>query len=135
MSAPYLDTSVYPDLDPSELLERLDTEEQKADYVERICSAWDFDIYPEPETFALLREWKPIFDRCPLARLPHVPASVRLGRRAVREKRLRSSDPRNPRPRRGPRTRPMFVPGMKRGHWPTTNCASCAALYTRSRRP
>ena len=34
-----LDHSVYPDLD--ELPTRLDSMEAKADYVHRICSAWD----------------------------------------------------------------------------------------------
>jgi hypothetical protein len=65
----YLDHSVYPDLDepPDELV----TDEQKADYVERICAAWDFDVFPEPETFRLLAGWREIFDRYPL---PHSPA-------------------------------------------------------------
>ncbi len=70
MSTPYLDLSVYPDVDPSELPERLDTDAQKADYVERICSSWDFDVYPEPATFALLRDWKTVFDNYPLAHSP-----------------------------------------------------------------
>ena len=68
MSEQYLDHSVYPDV--SELPETLVTEEQKADYIQRICAAWDFDVYPEKETFALLRNWKEIFDRYPLAESP-----------------------------------------------------------------
>jgi hypothetical protein len=63
----YIDQSVYSDIDPpSELL----TLEAKADYLHRICSAWDFRIHPEPETFAVLREWKQVFDRFPLVTSP-----------------------------------------------------------------
>src|SRR5438128_691001 len=46
-----LDHSVYPDMDnPPALLE---TVEAQADYVHRICSAWDYGVHPEPETFTL----------------------------------------------------------------------------------
>jgi hypothetical protein len=65
----YIDHSVYPDA--SELSEALLTLEEKADYVERVCGAWDFDIYPEPETFELFRGWKEVFDLYPL---PYSPA-------------------------------------------------------------
>lgn len=63
-----LDHSVYPDLDdpPTELT----TDEAKADYVHRICSHWDYGIVPDPETFELFRQWKPIFDRFPIAHSP-----------------------------------------------------------------
>ncbi len=60
----YIDHSVYPDLDnPPDVLETL---EDKADYVQRICAAWDFHIHPEPETFELFSQWKDIFDVFPL---------------------------------------------------------------------
>jgi hypothetical protein len=64
-----IDHSVYPDLDhpPDEL----PTAEDKADYVARICAAWDFDVVPTPETFTLFAEWREVFDRFPL---PHSPA-------------------------------------------------------------
>ncbi len=65
----YIDHSVYPDVDHPP--EELATEEAQADYVERICGAWDFDIFPEPQTFALFKGWKDIFDRYPL---PYSPA-------------------------------------------------------------
>ena len=68
MTEQYIDHSVYPDV--SELPETLVTEEQKADYIHRLCSAWDFDIYPEKETFALLRGWKEVFDRYPIPESP-----------------------------------------------------------------
>ena len=49
-----LDGSVYPDRDPPS---DLPTPGDKADYVHRICAAWDFHIHPEPETFELLCGW------------------------------------------------------------------------------
>lgn len=65
---PYIDHSVYPDVE--EVPEVLSTLEQKADYIHRLCAAWDFDIYPEKETFAALRSWKEVFDRFPLPESP-----------------------------------------------------------------
>jgi len=64
----YIDQSVYPDLDtpPRELR----TLEEKADYVHRICSAWDFYIHPEPETFQLFSGWKDVFDEYPFDTSP-----------------------------------------------------------------
>lgn len=44
--------------------------EDKADYVHRICSAWDFRILPDPETFDLFSTWKNLFDRFPLPLSP-----------------------------------------------------------------
>lgn len=63
----YIDGSVYPDVDPP--LE-LVTPEDKADYLHRICSAWDFGIDPEDETVQLLSGWKEVFDRYPIAASP-----------------------------------------------------------------
>ena len=64
----YIDQSLYPDLDvpPS----RLATNEDKADYVHRVCTAWDFYIHPEPETFKLLSSWKEVFDLFPITTSP-----------------------------------------------------------------
>jgi hypothetical protein len=64
-----IDHSVYPDQD--EPPEELPTDEDRADYVARVCGAWDFDLPPTPETFALLSRWRDVFDRFPL---PHSPA-------------------------------------------------------------
>src|SRR5512147_160867 len=64
----YIDHSVYPDLD--EPPTTLDTPEDRADYVHRICSAWDFYVHPEPETFELFAGWKDVFDRFPLLASP-----------------------------------------------------------------
>jgi hypothetical protein len=63
-----LDYSVYPDID--ELPDDLPTPEAKADYIARICGAWDFGIGPTAYTFELLRDWKPVFDAFPIADSP-----------------------------------------------------------------
>lgn len=65
----YIDHSVYPDL--QELPQELVDERDRADYVHRICGAWDFGIVPEWETFELLGGWRSVFDRFTL---PHSPA-------------------------------------------------------------
>ena len=59
-----IDTSVYPDLD--ELPTDLVAPEAKADYVARICGAWDFCIVPERETFQLFCGWRDVSDSFPL---------------------------------------------------------------------
>lgn len=65
---PYIDHSVYPDRDP--LSDELATDQAKADYVHRVCSAWDFHVLPEPQTFALFSGWQEVFDRYPLPTSP-----------------------------------------------------------------
>lgn len=64
-----LDYSVYPDV--GVLPRDLPTPEDKADYVSRICHAWDFGIVPTAETFELFAGWKEIFDEFVV---PHSPA-------------------------------------------------------------
>jgi hypothetical protein len=59
-----IDMSVYPDLDEAPV--DLATPEAKADYIARICGAWDFGIPPERETIHLFRQWRDIFDHYPL---------------------------------------------------------------------
>lgn len=63
-----LDYSVYPDLE--ELPTRLDTLADKADYLARICGAWDFGMVPTPETFILFADWREVFDKFPLLHYP-----------------------------------------------------------------
>lgn len=60
----YIDHAVYPDLDypPDELM----TPYEKADYVHRVCTAWDFGVPPEPATFELFSQWREIFDHFPV---------------------------------------------------------------------
>ncbi|HEY3241851.1 MAG TPA: hypothetical protein VGM03_00745 [Phycisphaerae bacterium] len=64
----YIDQSVYPDLaEPPAVLETI---EDQADYMQRICAAWDFHVHPEPQTFELFKMWKEVFDRFPLPASP-----------------------------------------------------------------
>ena len=62
-----LDHSVYPDVPPPA---SLDTDEDKADYVQRICGAFEFGIVPEMETIHLFAAWKSVFDKFPLRASP-----------------------------------------------------------------
>ena len=62
----YIDHSVYPDYDILPAV--LDSSEERADYVQRICAAWDYGLVPERATFRLFRGWQDVFDRYPL---PH----------------------------------------------------------------
>jgi hypothetical protein len=64
----YLDTTVYRDLE--EVPQVLESAEERADYVQRLCGAWDFGIVPDEETFALLAQWRAVFDRYPLRGSP-----------------------------------------------------------------
>ena len=63
-----IDHSVYPDLDqpPNELADDF----ARADYVHRVCTAWDFGIMPDRATFELFAGWKDIFDRFPVSTSP-----------------------------------------------------------------
>lgn len=66
MTTPYyIDGSLYPD---SPVPTTWDDPGTRADYVARVCSAWDFGIVPEPKTLHYLSEWRDIFDAYPL---PH----------------------------------------------------------------
>ena len=62
-----IDGSVYPDRSPpSELKDPHDM----ADYLHRVCSAFDFGVPPEEDTLRLFSQWKAVFDRFPLAHSP-----------------------------------------------------------------
>ncbi|MEW6744655.1 MAG: hypothetical protein AB1486_18015 [Planctomycetota bacterium] len=63
-----IDHTVYPDVD--EPPEALPSAEERADYVQRICAAWDFYIPPDAQTFALFSGWKDVFDMYPLPASP-----------------------------------------------------------------
>jgi len=63
-----LDHTVYPDLyDPPN---ELNSPEERADYLHRVCAAWDHHVHPEPQTFALFSTWKEIFDCYPVLTSP-----------------------------------------------------------------
>jgi hypothetical protein len=63
-----IDYSVFPDLDT--LPTDFSTIQAKADYIARICGAWDFGVIPTRKTFALLRSWKDAFDAFPVPASP-----------------------------------------------------------------
>ena len=71
-----LDASLYPDWEAPPT--RLDDPGEKADYLHRVCSAMDFQIFPEPATLEQLAQWKEIFDRYPLPASPAYRALRRL---------------------------------------------------------
>ena len=59
-----LDHSVYPDVAvPPDCLAEI---EERADYLYRVCSQWDYGIVPEPATLALLAGWRELFDAFPV---------------------------------------------------------------------
>jgi hypothetical protein len=63
-----IDYRVYPDLE--EPPEHLVTEAERADYVMRVCGAWDFGIMPTPATFTLFADWREVFDKFTLPASP-----------------------------------------------------------------
>ncbi len=62
-----IDAGVYPERVPPEALATL---EEKADYLHRICAAFDHGVVPEEATLRLLSGWQEVFDRFPLPGLP-----------------------------------------------------------------
>ena len=65
-----VDYSVYPELEETELPEDFTQLEVQADYIARVCAAWDFGVFPSWATFELLAGWREAFDVYP------VPTSV-----------------------------------------------------------
>ena len=64
----HIDQSVYPDLDEPPM--ELPDDFAKADYLHRICTAWDFGIMPDRATFDLFSGWIEIFDQFPVITSP-----------------------------------------------------------------
>ncbi len=62
-----IDHSVYPDVRHGDDFE---DDYDRADYVHRICTAWDFGVPPEAYTVTLLRNWRDVFDHFPIAPSP-----------------------------------------------------------------
>ena len=60
-----IDFTVYPDVEHGEAFE---DDADRADYLMRVCAAWDFGIPPYPETLRLLSGWREVFERYPLPR-------------------------------------------------------------------
>jgi hypothetical protein len=63
-----IDGTLYPDLPQPP--RSLDTQEARADYVHRVCTAWDHGVQPDAATFAWLSGWKDVFDRFPVVTSP-----------------------------------------------------------------
>ncbi len=60
---PAIDATLYPDAEPPA---DLADERIAADFLVRVCGAYDFGIPPRPEVIATLREMREVFDRFPL---------------------------------------------------------------------
>ena len=88
-----LDHSLYPDLDEDELPDELSSLDVAADYIHRLCGAWDFYGFPpSAESLASIRQWPQALERfpilqspaycalCELVGVPHGPPEPYLGR-------------------------------------------------------
>ena len=66
---PWLDGSLYPDVEPPE---KLETQSERMDFIARLCSAWDFGLLPDNATVEEIRkeDWKPAVDSCRLLTSP-----------------------------------------------------------------
>ena len=69
MSDSRIDGSLYPDREPPVSLSGMD---ESMDYIQRLCSAWDFGILPDAETETWVRggEWREAVDACRLLTSP-----------------------------------------------------------------
>lgn len=67
-SAPVLDRRLYPD-EPV-LPTSLDTDADRADYLHRLCAAWDFGQVPSGEEILALSGWRDVADRYPIPSSP-----------------------------------------------------------------
>ena len=66
---PWIDGALYPDTDPPEDL--IDVAD-RADFLVRLCAAWDFGTLPDPALVARTRqpEWREAVDACQLLTSP-----------------------------------------------------------------
>lgn len=65
----YIDESLYPDGPAPDPQICPLTDYEKAEHIHRVCTAWEFDIPPEPETMKTIAGWKTILDKFPLPNL------------------------------------------------------------------
>ena len=72
---PEIDHSLYPDV---EAPESLDAECDAADYVGRVCGAYDFGIPPSDEVIETLRGLRTVFDKYSLPASPGYHALRRM---------------------------------------------------------
>ena len=61
----WIDGTLYPDRD---VPARIECDEDRIDFVARLCSSWDFGVLPRRETIEEVRkpEWRTAVDRCRL---------------------------------------------------------------------
>lgn len=64
-----IDDTLYPDLDSVPL--ELPRPEDRADFLDRLCAAWDFGVPPRTATVEMMRPWRDVFDQFPV---PHSPS-------------------------------------------------------------
>lgn len=66
---PWIDGSLYPDVDPPATLDGLD---DRVDFLSRLCAAWDFGLLPAADTVREIRrpEWREAVDACGLSTSP-----------------------------------------------------------------
>ena len=62
-----IDRSVYPDVEPPATLQSL---ADRADYMQRICAAFDFGVFPEETDWVTFAGWRDVFDCFPLPDSP-----------------------------------------------------------------
>jgi hypothetical protein len=64
-----IDGSLYPDETPPVVLDSLAA---RVDYLARLCSAWDFGVLPDGETFREIRRrpWRAAVETCRLLTSP-----------------------------------------------------------------
>ena len=63
MNSPEIDGTLYPDEDAPD---NLDDPRVAADYLHRVCGAYDFGIPPTPGVVATLRQMRKVFDEYPV---------------------------------------------------------------------
>ena len=62
-----IDRTVYPDVEPPATLQSL---ADRADYMQRICAAFDFGVFPEETDWVTFAGWRDVFDRFPVPDSP-----------------------------------------------------------------
>lgn len=69
LDASWIDGTLYPDIETPTALHTLP---EKADFLARLCAAWDFGLLPDSEVVVEIRsaEWREAVDACRLLTSP-----------------------------------------------------------------
>ena len=69
MTPAWLDGALYPDVEPPE---KVETRNERIDFLARLCAAWDFGLLPDLETVTEIRRpaWRNAVDACRLLTSP-----------------------------------------------------------------